>query len=318
MTQPLAVSGTFLDEVTYDIPAHNWGREEWEREFQTFADTGIDTVILIRSGLGERLSHPSKVLASKVSALPVYFDQVELFLELADRHDLRFFFGLYDSGYHWMRNDWRQEVAINRDYVKEVWDRYGHHRSFRGWYLPHETADSGLRIMDLNRALAELVRTTAALPVLVSPYFLRRDDMASGAGRLGARRSLEEHVSQWEEILTAYQGLVDVAAFQDGTCAEALLDETLAATRRLADQYGITLWTNLETFDRDMPIKFPPIEWRKLVHKLTVASRYVDKAITFEFPHFMSPNSMWPSARSLYRRYQEYIRGEYRVLESMG
>lgn len=311
VSQPLVVSGTFLDEVTCDIPAQNWGRQEWEREFQTFVDTGIDTVILIRSGWGERLSHPSAVLASKVPTLPVYFDQVELFLELADRHDLRFFFGLYDSGYHWQRNDWRQEVAINTPYSKEVWDRYGHHRSFRGWYLPHETADSSSRIIDLNCALAEVVRSTAELPVLVSPYFLRRFDMVSNVGRLGAPRSLEEHVTQWEEIFAKYQGLVDVAAFQDGTCGEGLLDETLAATRHLADRYGIELWTNVETFDRDMPIKFPPIEWRKLVHKLTVASRHVEKAITFEFSHFLSPNSMWPSARCLYDRYQEYTRGEY-------
>ena len=37
------------------------------------------------------------------------------------------------------------------------------------------------------------------------------------------------------------------------------------------------------------------------------AAAGVEKLITFEFSHFMSPNSMWPSARSLYKRYKEYI-----------
>ena len=32
----------------------------------------------------------------------------------------------------------------------------------------------------------------------------------------------------------------------------------------------------------------------------------VDKAITFEFSHFMSPNSMYTSAHGLYDRYMEY------------
>ena len=42
----------------------------------------------------------------------------------------------------------------------------------------------------------------------------------------------------------------------------------------------------------------------------TEAARpYVEKAITFEFSHFMSPNSMWPSARSLFVRYNEYCNG---------
>ena len=57
-----------------------------------------------------------------------------------------------------------------------------------------------------------------------------------------------------------------------------------------------------------MPLNFLPIDWRNLVYKIeTAAAAGAEKLITFEFSHFMSPNSMWPSARSLYRRYLEYI-----------
>jgi hypothetical protein len=57
-----------------------------------------------------------------------------------------------------------------------------------------------------------------------------------------------------------------------------------------------------------MPINFLPIDWRNLLYKIEVAGQSeVEKLITFEFSHFMSPNSMWPSARSLYQRYREYI-----------
>jgi hypothetical protein len=34
---------------------------------------------------------------------------------------------------------------------------------------------------------------------------------------------------------------------------------------------------------------------------------HVEKIISFEFSHFMSPNSTWPSARSLYARYREFL-----------
>jgi len=47
----LRITGTFLDEITYDIPSNNWGRAEWERDFRVMKDIGIDTVILIRAGL---------------------------------------------------------------------------------------------------------------------------------------------------------------------------------------------------------------------------------------------------------------------------
>ena len=312
---PLRITGTFLDEVTCDIPGHNWGASQWATEFDTFHQAGIDTVILIRSGWGPRLSHPSRVISARVKTLPVYQDMVELFLTLSDRHDIKFYFGLYDSGIHWNRNDWKGEVAANRDYIPEVYAAYGHHPSFAGWYLPHETYDSGQRIIELNTTLATLCKETADLPCLCSPYWLGRYDMSLGFSLPApSPRSLDEIVTQWDEIFSRYSGLIDVAAFQDGTVYEQDLPDTLRAMRRLADTYHLGLWTNVETFDRDMPIKFPPIEWRKLVHKLTSAEGLVDKAITFEFSHFLSPNSMWPSARSLYERYGEYLAGEHRAL----
>ena len=59
MTEPLRITGTFLDEVTADIAGHNWGVKEWTQEFDTYVEAGIDTVILISSArvgvLGSRI-----------------------------------------------------------------------------------------------------------------------------------------------------------------------------------------------------------------------------------------------------------------------
>jgi hypothetical protein len=56
-----------------------------------------------------------------------------------------------------------------------------------------------------------------------------------------------------------------------------------------------------------MPIKFLPIKFEKLRLKLEAAGRCgYDKAITFEFSHFMSPQSAYTQAHHLYNRYQEY------------
>lgn len=317
---PLTITGTFLDEVTHDIPAHNWGHEEWEREFDTFLAAGLDTVVLIRAGWGDRLAFPSATISKRVPTLPVYADMPELFLRLADQRGLAFYFGLYDSGYYWHRHDWKTEVALNQEFAREVWDRYGSHPSFKGWYLPHETADTSVRIIDINTALAEHVRDIADLPVLISPYWHGRADDGEPAdhrGRLPVL-SMQEHAAQWDEIFARFRGLVSHCAFQDGTTYEAQLPEFLRAAREAADRHGIELWSNVETFDRDMPIHFPPIEWRKLVNKLEAAEPYVSKAITFEFSHFLSPNSMWPSARTLFDRYQEYRTGKVRRLSQDG
>ncbi len=300
-----AITGTFLDEITHDIPSQNWGAVEWAREFDTFVEAGIDTVIIIRSGYAERLSCPSTTIAARRPVLPVYVDLVRLFLDLAAERGIKLYFGLYDSGYHWYRNDWTVEVDINREYLREMHATYGDSPAFQGWYLPHETSDSGLRIIDINTSLAKEIRAISDLPILVSPYFHSRADFAHDTRTVP--RTPEEHVRAWKEIFEHYSGLVDYCAFQDGTADLLALEEITAATAAEAAKHGITLWSNLETFDRDMPIKFPPTDWRKLAHKLDVVQPYVEKVITFEFSHFLSPNSMWPSAHALYDRYREHV-----------
>ena len=82
----------------------------------------------------------------------------------------------------------------------------------------------------------------------------------------------------------------------------------LVVNRELAERYGMECWTNVESFDRDMPIRFLPIKWEKFLFKLDAARRAgMQNVITFEFSHFMSPNSSYTQAGHLYNRYMEYM-----------
>ena len=273
------------------------------------AEAGIDTVVLIRAGYRERLAYPSVVVPEHVRTLPVHEDLISLFLRLCEPRNMRFFFGTYDSGRFWHRHEWRREVEINRGLIREAWARYGGHGAFGGWYLSHETPDTSKRIMDIHAALAEEMRAVSDLPILISPFFNGRLDPAGVSGRLDdeERLSIEEHIEQWDEYFSRLGGLIDFCAFQDGTVEMLDLEEYVRASAELAGRYGVEPWSNLEAFDRDVPMKFPPIDSRKLLYKLETVQPYVSKIITFEFSHFMSPNSMWPSARMLYRRYREYV-----------
>ena len=113
--------------------------------------------------------------------------------------------------------------------------------------------------------------------------------------------------TEWNEIFDGIKNNIDAVAFQDGHVDFHELDQYLAINKQLADKHGLQAWTNCESFDRDMPIKFLPIKFEKLKLKLEAAKRIgYDKAITFEFSHFMSPQSMYPSAHHLYNRYLDY------------
>ncbi len=98
-------------------------------------------------------------------------------------------------------------------------------------------------------------------------------------------------------------------AFQDGHVNYDELADYFSVNKQLADRYGLQCWTNAESFDRDMPIKFLPIKFEKLLLKLKAAQKAgLDKAITFEFSHFMSPQSAYPQAHHLFNRYLEQLK----------
>lgn len=303
----MKITGTFLDEISYDIPHQNWGRAEWDRDFAAMKAIGIDTVILIRCGVGRFLAYPSKLLMKKFNCYRPPLDLVELFLDLSDRYGMDFYFGLYDSTIYWRRGDCRQELDVSCAVAEEVWAQYGHHPSFKGWYMNCEIYRQQLGMAELYRDEALHVKKLSGehqVKTLVSPCIAG----TKNSGDDGGPMSIAEHERCWNEIMATMSGAVDVVAFQDGNCQYDELPDYLALNKSLTDRHGLTSWTNCESFDRDMPIHYLPIKWDKLLLKLEAARQAkMEKAITFEFSHFMSPNSMYASAHGLYQRYREYF-----------
>jgi hypothetical protein len=296
-TQP-KITGTFLDEITHDIPSQNWMQKDWRNEFQLYSEIGIDTVIIIRAGYQNKCIFPAKTLPD---LLPVYEDLGEMFYSLADEYDLKVYFGTYDSGFHWMRRTWWKEVEVNHAFLQEAVERYGHHESFAGWYLSHETGKNDAHIIELFNQIGSRCKELMDLPVLISPY-------PQGAKQMGENAlTLEESFDHWDRIFEATKGSFDYCAFQDGQVHYQELPKFVKGIGDLGKKHGLTIWSNLESFDRDMPIKFPPADWRYLRFKMETAAQVADKIITFEFPHFMSPHSSYPSAHNMYRRYHEYL-----------
>ncbi len=307
----LPITGTYLDEISHDIPHQNWGFKEWERDFASMKAMGIDTVIVIRAGHKRWMTFPSKVLQEKRGGYVPPVDLIDMFLTLAEQFGMKFYLGTYDSGEYWVNGEYQKEVEVNLPFVEEVWKRYGNRKAFSGWYLTQEISRRKAGVIELlaqvGRACKEL---SGGLPVLISPWIDGRKAVSAFGAQINKSESisLAEHERDWNEILAGLQGAVDAIAFQDGHCDYDELSDFLVLNRDLANKYGMQSWTNCESFDRDMPIKFLPIKWEKMLLKLAAAYRAgLAKAITFEFSHFMSPNSMYPSAGHLYDRYREYF-----------
>ncbi|MEM7660410.1 MAG: DUF4434 domain-containing protein [Bacteroidota bacterium] len=297
----LPITGTFLDEISHDIPSANWGPEEWRQDFDAMRAIGIDTVILIRAGYRDKATFHSETLNQHRPMRPVYLDLVDLFLTEAERCGMSFYFGLYDSGTYWLNGQFQQEIDLNKAFTEEVIARYGHRKAFQGWYASHELHGYDEAQMQVYLELSEHLRALKPLPIMMSPY-------VKGRMQFEDPITPQEHERQWDHILSQLSGKIDIVAFQDGQVAFEELPTFMEINHRLARKYGLTSWSNVETFERGMPINFLPIAWPNLRYKLEVAQQVgVENLITFDFSHFLSPHSMYRSAHNLNQRYQEWM-----------
>jgi hypothetical protein len=307
----LRISGTFLDEISHDIPHQNWGEREWNQDFAHMKAIGIDTVIMIRSGYRKFITYPSAYLIKKHGCYMPSTDLLDMFLRLAEKHGMKFYFGLYDSGKYWDTGDLSWEIEDNKYVIDEVWSAYGHHKSFAGWYISGEISRKTRGAIDTFRTIGKQCKdVSGGLPTFISPWIDGKKAVMASSGALSRADavSLQEHEREWGEIFDGVKGAVDACAFQDGHIDYDELDIFFEVNKRMADKYGMQCWTNAESFDRDMPIRFFPIKFDKLRLKLEAAARAgYDKAITFEFSHFMSPQSAYRQAGHLYNRYREYF-----------
>lgn len=307
----MKITGTFIDEISHDIPHQNWGPDEWDRDFSYMKAVGIDTVIMIRSGYRRFITYPSPYLQQQFGCYEPPTDLVELFLQLADKYGMKFYFGLYDSGHYWDTGNLSHEIDANRFVIDEVWQRYGHYKSFGGWYLSMEISRRTKGATEAFRTLGQQCKDVSnGLPTFISPWIDGKKAVMAASSQLTKADavSIQEHEKEWSEIFDGIRGAVDAVAFQDGHIEFHELADFFEVNKKMADRYGLQCWTNAESFDRDMPIKFLPIKFEKLRLKLEAARKAgYDKAITFEFSHFMSPQSAYLQAGHLYNRYREYL-----------
>ncbi len=304
------IKGTFLDEISHDIPHQNWGRKEWDEDFRHMKQIGIELVIMIRSGYRKWITYPSNILVKEMGAYKPSVDLVKLFLELSEKYDMQFFFGLYDSGKYWTTGQYEKEVEINKAVIDEVWAKYGHYKAFKGWYISQEISRKTNEIISLYASLGYHCKTVSGgLTTMISPYIdgVKNISQYTSQTTRSNRVSLDQHKKDWSDIFKGIKGAVDIVAFQDGHVEYDELIDFLKLNKEMAEANGLECWTNTETFDRDMPIKFLPIKWEKLRLKLELAKQAgIENAVTFEFSHFMSPQSAYLQAGHLYNRYQEY------------
>ena len=299
---PFPITATFIDEITYDIPSSNWSEKQWKKDFDNMRKVGIDTLVIMRGVFYDKCIYPSKHFPSLKEGNEDFAGFV--FAE-AEKRNMKVFLGLYISNLSWNDGDYKNEVEQNKIYIEEVLARYGKYSSFTGWYIPQEGCSHFFNLKQTTEELASLCKQyTPQKPVLLSPFF--RGKPISPDDWYTPQKTEEV----WNDLLENCKGKVDIIAFQDGTVSLADYAEYLSAVQRVCKKYDIHLWANVETFERDVRAMYYPIPFDVLRRKIEIAKGYVEKCITFEFSHFLSPQSIYPSAKNLNALYTKYYKAK--------
>ena len=292
------ITGTFIDDITYDIPSSNWSEDEWRKDLDNMKSVGIDTLIFIRGGFYGKTIYPSEHFGTKYAD-----DFAGFILNEAGKRNMKVFVGLYISNIDWNNGDAKGEIELNRYFINEFYAKYKDYPAFTGWYIPHETSRNNLNITEVMKGLSYLCKeTNPNMPVLISPFFHTHVTSADSSF------TVEQHANEWNEIFARCGEQIDICAFQDGSAPIDQMYDFFVATKKLCDSYNIEHWVNTETFERDVRAMYYPIPFNLLKQKLEMHKDYASKIITFEFSHFLSPQSIYPSARNLFNRYTEFYK----------
>ena len=297
------ISGTFIDEITYDIPSSNWSDEDWIKDLDNMKSVGIDTVIIIRGGFNNKCIYPSKYFPHQKDENDDFLD---LILRECEKRDMKVFVGLYITNLTWNDGDYLAEIEKNELYTDEVIERYSKYKSFYGWYIPHEVGCDIFNIKKLFYSLSKMCKEkTKDKKVLISPFFYTNEDVIPKDECLSASATFKE----WEKLLEESYKYIDIISFQDGSAPLEKVVDYFENVKKVADKYNISLWSNVELFDSTMR-GFYPIPFDLLKTKVKLIKPYVDKFICFEFSHFLSPQSIFDSAKNLFKLYKNYYKGE--------
>ena len=250
-----------------------------------------------------------------------------IILDYADKHHMKVFVGLGSESDWWKR--WSDaaflEEIAGKDaaLANDLWKRYGQHRSFAGWYLAEELWDGPYtneqidRLRSFLRKVSDHCRQLSGSkvkPVAIAPFF---------NGKVEPQK-----VEKIYARLLADSG-IDIVMLQDGIGARGWDDEVTGqivpyfrAFRNACLAAGVELWSDLESFARipdpanPSSMQFVPTSADRIGRQLTAAAPFVQRFVTFDFFHYMSPHRN-EASKKLNEQYMETF-VEHRFLPAFG
>lgn len=239
-------------------------------------------------------------------------DPIGTILSAAEQRGMKVWLGLgLDPNYWQGVFNPEQSAAENTELMLTLEGLYGHSPALVGYYLPEEIDDRSFvseraheAMIQYLAAMADNTHNLTGRPVMVAPYFGMNPDA------LG-------YANWWDATLE--RANIDVIALQDGVgTRRTTAQQGVPVYRELARvtaRHGVALWSDLEVFEQihgwpvdELAWQATPARLGTVLEQLRLEAPYVQKFVTFDFTHHMSPR-LGSMAADLYAGYLEYLQG---------
>lgn len=274
---------------------HKMTDAQWQEMVRNMHEIGMDVIVITevwRQCSGKML-YPSRLAPLDTMTAK---DPVEVVLTEADRLDMYVFLGdKIQSGPPIMR------PAL----ADELWERYGHHRSFYGWYLQEALATHMHQYIDQFREIQTHCRKLAPdKPVMYAPSLEFVPDA---------------HIAQSFPKILKYCDIITLFGFPRHIdvkkTTKANVQRSISEFQKVCDDAHAHLWWDVETFFFDSKGEFGPkgnLSTQNIHRVLEELQEYTsfEKVICYRYSGLIaSPEaSIQPGGPAAVRFYQDYRR----------
>lgn len=284
--------------------------EDWRDLVRAMHEIGMDVIVLQElfrnqeyygkhripeTGYRGRAFYPSKLFPGRMDlACP---DPVEAIFTAADELGMSVLPGI--GMYAWFdftpeSLEWHCHVA------REVWERYGHHASFYGWYISEEVFG------DLNRG----TETPGEIVAFFRKFGSLRDELNPALPVMLAPNcfGVPNAVEAWEELAREVDILCPFG-FNRMPAGDLPPEEAVSLLQHIADEGGAHLWMDMEVFHFRTDTALYPRPAEEIFAELDRFSNF-EKVLCYQFPGLLnSPASRrTPGGAETVKLYNDYRR----------
>ena len=330
------ITGTFIQSWLY----RNYTEERWKQEFDLMKEMGIEFIIMgdtLSIETGNPITDASQyaITAAYPSQNPNFRQGTDILTTLFEHcsaYGMKLYVGMGNTtqGWPYLNADTtglKEVAAVFADAAEDLFNVYYDRfpETFAGFYFVPELYNSSefdgqaSRVRYADRLAAGLkpvfdrIHSISDLPFIFSPYV----NMFGGGW---VSKNTDNIALFWEEFLRRADFRDnDILCPQDSVGAGgndlAGLAAVTEAYRKAVDGCGkkILLWSNAELFIQPTGKYFDNFDgyggyWStctvdRMVEQFRIASLYVDRIVTFAFPHYLSPYNTTDGYLNAYRDY---------------